>query len=86
MGHLISKTLVEHVTCKDHLKQETQDQITQFNNCLNEQLDDNNFQLDAEDGFRLMDVDNIADLVDGIQREEITTPGLEEYGDMLIDE
>ena len=35
-----------------------------------------------------MDVDDIDDLVNGnagVSHEEITTPGLEEYGDMILD-
>ena len=52
-------------------------------------MNDANFQLDPEEGFRLIDVDDIDDLVNGntgISHEEITTLGLEEYRDMIMDE
>jgi hypothetical protein len=82
-GHLVSKTSVEHVTRDDYLKPEIKDQIISFTDRLNEWLNDANFLL------VLIDVDEIDDLVNGnpgIAREEITTPWLEEYGDMVIDE
>ena len=62
-------------------------QIITLNDCLNERLNDTNFQLDPEEGFCLMDVDDIDDLVNGnagISHEEITTLGLEEYGTCMI--
>ena len=81
LGQLISKSSVKHVTHEDYLNPDIKQQIIAFNDRLNEQLNDANFQLDPEEGFYGLVNGNA-----GISHEEITTPGLEEYGDMIMDE
>jgi hypothetical protein len=52
-GQVVSKTLVEHVTCNDFLHEDTRKRIEKFNEKLEEHLDDTYFILQGENGIDL---------------------------------
>jgi len=86
-GQIVSKTSVEHVTRDDYLENDTKKKIEEFNQRLEERLDDTNFILQGEDGVNLRMLEDITD-EDGIgaMAEGGITPTEEEYGDMLVEE
>jgi hypothetical protein len=86
-GQVVSKTLVEHVTCNDYLHKDIKKQIEDFDKKLKGRLDNSNFILQGEDNVDLRFPEDIVDDngIGAIGEKGITPMG-EEYGDMLVKE
>ena len=85
-GQVVSKTSVEHGTCKDYLSEDTKVKVKDFEKKLRECLDDSNFILQGEDGVNLKMLEDLADDSTGAMAEDGITPMEEEYGDMIVEE
>jgi hypothetical protein len=58
---IIFKTFVKHVTCYDYLQADTKAEIKEFNQQLNESLNDTNFMINVDgnfDSIYLKDIDD----------------------------
>ena len=83
-GQIVSKSTVEHVTRDDYMNDDIKQKIVEFNDTLEQRLDDTNFVLQGdEESFFLDDIDY--DENSGIAYEGGVTPEEEEYGDMRND-
>ena len=81
---LVSKTSVEHVTQEDYLQADIRKQIDEFNQKLEDQLDDANFRLNIDEEADLSFLEDIEiDDSGGVTTEHGVAPDDEEYGDML---
>ena len=83
-GQLVSKTSVEHVTQEDYLQADIRKQIDEFNQKLEDRLDDANFRLNIDEEADLSFLEDIEiDDSGGATTEHGVAPDDEEYGDML---
>jgi Reverse transcriptase (RNA-dependent DNA polymerase) len=88
-GKIISKTSVEHVTRDDYLQVDKKAEIDEFNERLEESLNDENFVVEGEGEFDSMYLEDIDDDTNaGVIREEDlhSTPSVDDYGDMHVDD
>ena len=83
-GQLVSKTSVKHVMQEDYVQADICKQIDEFNQKLEDRLDDANFQLNIDEDADLSFLEDI-EINDSsrVTTEHGVTPGDEEYGDML---
>ena len=87
-GKVISKISVEHVTHDDsYLQDDTKTQIDQFNQRLEESLDDANFAIDGKGEFKSMYLEDVDDddNPDIHCRDDLNTPTNNEYDDMILE-
>ena len=79
-GKVIARTTVQHVTREDLLNEDIRRQVETFDRDVDERLNDQGFMaLDPNATFFLQDEDDVYD-TGGV----ITTPTVDDYGDMLI--
>jgi hypothetical protein len=82
-GQIVSKTSVEHATRDDYLQVSTMKKIEEFDEKIEERLDDSNFTIKGDEGLYLehieIDEENAGD-IGGV------APTDDEYGDMIIEE
>ncbi len=84
-GKIVSSTSVEHVIHDDYLQEDIKKQIDDFNQKLEDALDDANFQVDGDGKYTSMYLNDIEcpdDTNSGMAQEEENVPSLEEYDDM----
>ncbi len=82
---IVSSTSVEHVIRDEYLQEDIKKQIDDFNQKLEDTLDDANFQVDWDGnytGMYLNDIECPDDTNSGMAQEEENVPSLEEYDDM----
>jgi hypothetical protein len=80
---------VEHVIRDDYLQEDIKKQIYDFNQKLEDALDDANFQVDRDGnytGMYLEDIECPDDTNSGMAWEGENDPSLEEYNDMVMEE
>lgn len=84
-GRFVSRTTVQHVTREDYVNPDIKRQIDEFNDQLAEAMRDDNFAIEGDGGYNEMYLDDIDedDTNPGVTHELITTPPIEEYGDMI---
>jgi hypothetical protein len=88
-GKIVSSTSVEHVIHDDYLQEDIKKQIDDFNQKLEDALDDVNFQVDWDSNYTGMYLDDVEcpdDINLGMAQEEGNVPSLKEYDDMVMDE
>jgi uncharacterized protein YacL (UPF0231 family) len=88
-GKIVSSTSVEHVIHDDYLQEDIKKQIDDFNQKLEDALDDANFQVDGDGKYTSMYLNDIEcpdDTNSGMAQEEENVPSLEEYDDMVMEE
>jgi hypothetical protein len=86
---IVSSTSVEHVIRDEYLQEDIKKQIDDFNQKLEDTLDDANFQVDWDGnytGMYLNDIECPDDTNSGMAQEEENVPSLEEYDDMVMEE
>lgn len=75
-GKIVSRTSVQHITQADKRDESLKKRIDEFNEKVEERLDDTNFRSDEADvDFYLEDVD--------VREDDMNTPTVDEYGDMV---
>lgn len=89
-GKIILKMSVQHVTRDDYLEENLKKQIEDFNNKLDENLNDKNYEVDLSPEFESMYLDDVEDddvyPNPGVTHKDDTTPTAKEYGDMISNE
>ena len=79
-GNVIARTTVQHVTREDFLDEATRVQIAQFDQGVNDRLNDDNHQkTNSGAGTSFIDDDNDAIL------ENLSAPSVSDYADMIQD-
>ena len=79
------KTSVEHVTCDDYHQADKKAKIEEFNQRLDESLDEANFIIEGQEGkFESMYLDDVKDDKNPgvVHVDDGNTPSPEDYGDM----